>query len=100
MTITVADAFTGQYRDEAAFVASLIGTLAIEMRRKGWSGCRVAEADWHAEDGKAPVMLIQIAPGERELTIEAVRAKVKERRAQARVRQKKIEAAQAEGRLI
>lgn len=79
--ISVCDAFTGQYGSWKAFIDSLIGTLALEMRERGWKGAHLVDAQWRKhKDGSPDQVVICVGPGQSPLTIDQVRKFIKDNR--------------------
>lgn len=76
--IALADQFTGQYADRAAFMAALTDKLAIEMKRRNWAGAEIVDVTWQEPRPDflipAPLACLTIEPGSKALTLERVRA--------------------------
>ncbi|MEP0991902.1 MAG: hypothetical protein ABJG90_00155 [Nitratireductor sp.] len=76
--IAIADAFSGQYANETAFMQALVDQLRIEMARRGWTGAAVHEVRWReARDGR-PAAPVVIAPGHRPPEPERLREKFRD----------------------
>lgn len=105
--IALADQFTGQYRDTATMIESMLGQIAIVMREKGWQGAVLVDCQWHekAKPGAfrmidAPLALIVVAPGEGTVTVDHCRAKLKEHMLAEQRKTDSVDNAQQEGRLF
>jgi len=57
----VSDVFTGQYRDEAAFMAALADALNIECARENIRHVEIVSVDWRKAE--PPAATVCIRPG-------------------------------------
>lgn len=81
--IAIADDLRPEFADMPALAASMVKALRQEMRRHGWRGAEISDADYD-DSRDVPALLIIISPGKDPLTVERVSAFLKEKRAQAR----------------
>jgi len=77
--MAIADDLRPQYRDVKTLVASMVGALNLEMARKGWRGASIFDAD--CREKPVPSVLIVIEQGSDLLTVDAISAFLKEKRA-------------------
>lgn len=81
--ISICDQLSPEYRDMKTLAASLVGALKIEMKERGWSGAKILDAEYF-DDDDPPRLLINIGPGHGALSVAAVSAFIKEKRAAER----------------
>lgn len=75
-----ADVFTGQYKDRPTFIQSLLGRLKIEAKQDGWPGTAIVDADWIEKRGEPPMAVIQLMPGNGDVSVADVRIFLVEKR--------------------
>ncbi|AID30831.1 hypothetical protein MCHK_3024 [Mesorhizobium huakuii 7653R] len=75
-----ADVFAGQYKDRPTFIQSLLGRLQIEARHDGWPGTAIVDADWIEKTGQPPMAVIQLMPGNGDVSVADVRMFLVEKR--------------------
>lgn len=68
-----ADEFTGQYRDETAFMTALLGAVTIHAREAcAWGGMLILRIDWTEQAGQRFAAL-ECGPGQSWPTLDDVR---------------------------
>lgn len=78
--IAICDQLSPQYGDMKRLAGALVGALNIEFRKAGWKGARILDAEYFDKDSPARLLIVA-GPGHGELTVEAVSAFIKDKRA-------------------
>ncbi len=90
-----ADEFTGQYRDETAFMTALLGSVTIHAREAcAWGGMKILRVDWTEHDGRRFAAL-ECGPGQTWPTFDELREVYRAQR-EAEKKAKADQAAEAE----